>query len=343
MRKNKKRPKGTKSEKRLGRPEELKIEDLPKRFRDMKTFLENYWGRVGLGLQRARRPEDVKSSLILVKGIEWMEPFKTHAACLIAPVAKEVTPKELRATRRKHKIAESDEDRCWAELHEQTPKAQKAEAGFRDAIAQFAGALDRFEFFFVLYLVAHKLRVKELTTLVPDLMPAVLKAQREKNSLKDELNAQEAWFARNEVVKFARNRRHSKTLLNFARAMAGLPEWGWFHSRRTCEPLQDESGSTSPQKVFELLTSVIRKTKPLSLKRVEKRFREELLGSAADPMLKGYVTPQWDYLEESIRFCIGKEFKRSELPFKIMDRFIYHCERGKSTIDMELAKRNELA
>src|SRR5579862_2562952 len=99
MRKNKKKPKGTKSEKMPGRPEELKIKDLPKRFRDMKTFLENYWGRVGLGLQRARRHEDVKSSLILVKGIEWMEPFKNHAACLIAPVAKEVTPNELRATR----------------------------------------------------------------------------------------------------------------------------------------------------------------------------------------------------------------------------------------------------
>jgi hypothetical protein len=92
-----------------------------------------------------------------------------------------------------------------------------------------------------------------------------------------------------------------------------------------------------------LLNTVIRKTKPLSLSRVEKRLRKELLGSDADAMLKGYVAPQWDYLEESIRFCKGKKFKRSELPFKIMDRFTYHCERGKSTIDIELAKRNELA
>ena len=60
--------------------------------------------------------------------------------------------------------------------------------------------------------------------------------------------------------------------------------------------------------MFELLTTIIRKTKPLSLSRVEKRVREELLRSDADPMLKGYVSPQWDYLEEAIRFCKGKGF-----------------------------------
>lgn len=182
-----------------------------------------------------------------------------------------------------------------------------------------------------------------MTTLVLNLWDAVLKARKEKDTLKDLLNAQEAWVARNEVVKFARNRRYSKSLLNFARAMAGVPEWGWFHSRRTCETIRDNSDPTSPHKVFELLEGVIRKTKPLRLSRVEKRFRSQLLGPAADPMLKAYVAPQWDYLEESIRFCKGKDFKRSELPFKIMDRFIYHTERGKSTIDTELAKRNELA
>jgi len=308
----------------------------------MKSFLQNYWGRVGLGLKRARKPEDVRVVLTQVPGIEWMAPFRGHAICLIAPNALEVTPNELRTSRRKHKSAEALEQRCWTEYHEATPKAQQAATAFQQAISQFGGALDRFEFFFVVSLVADTLKVKELTTIVPNCWNAVVKAQRDKGTLKDALNAQEAWFSRNEVAKFARNHRYSKSLLNFARAMAGVPEWGWFHSRRTCETIQDNSSPTSPHKVFELLETVIRKTKPLSLSRVEKRFREELLGPGADPMLKGYVAPQWDYLEEAIRFCKGKEFKRSELPFKIMDRFIYHTERGKSTIDIELAKRNEL-
>lgn len=343
MTKKQKNADGTKQEPRFGRPEQLQIEDLPKRFRDMKSFLENFWGRVGLGLQRARRIEDVNAVLSLVRGIEWMPSFKGHASCLIYAKASEVTPEKLRATRRKHKAAEDFEQRCWTAYHDANPRAQQAAAAFQQAISQFDGMLDRFEFFFVLRCVAEALNVKELTAVIPKLWNAVLKAQQEKIALKEALNAQEAWFARNEVVKFARNRRHSKSLLNFARAMAGLPEWGWFHSRRTCEALlEDNFDSQYPYKVFELLDSVIRKTKPLSLMRIENRFRKELLGEDADLMLKGYVAPQWDYLQEAIHFCRGKQVKRSELAFKIMDRFLYHAERGKSTIDTELAKRNEL-
>ena len=343
MPKKQKNADGKKRELKLGRPEELQIEDLPKRFRDMKSFLENFWGRVGLGLRRARELEDVRSVLSLVQGIEWMTPFKGHAICLIYPKATEVPPEELHATRRKHKAAEKFEQSCWAAYHDASPKAQQAATAFQQAISQFDGALDRFEFFFVLSRVAAKLNVQELSSLMPKLWEAVLKAQHEKNSLKETLNAQEAWFARNEVVKFARNRRYSKSLLNFARAMAGLPEWGWFHSRRTCEALlKGNLDSQYPHKVFDLLDSVIRKTKPLNLKRIENRFRKELLGTNADPLLKGYVAPQWDYLEEAIRSCEGKGFKRSELVFKIMDRFIYHTERGKSTMEIELARRNEL-
>jgi len=343
MPKKQKNANGTKPERRLGRPEELHIEDLPKRFRDMKSFLENYWGRVGLGLQKARQVEDVKSVLSLVRGIEWMPSFKGHASCLIYATATEVTPEELRATRRKHKAAEEFEQRCWTAYHDASHSAQQAATAFQQAISEFDGMLDRFEVFFVLSSAADKLKVKEFTTEMPKLWDAVLKAQQDNNALKETLNAQEAWFARNEVVKFARNRRYSKSVLNFARAMAGLPEWGWFHSRRTCEAfVKGDFDSQYPHKIFELLDSVIRKTKPLNLKRIENRFRKELLDSDADPVLKGYIAPQWDYFEEAIRFCEGKGFKRSDLPFKIMDRFIYHTERGKSTIEIELARRNEL-
>ena len=327
---------------KLGRPEELKIENLPRRFRDMKLFLENYWGRVGLGLRKARKPEDVASVLRLVQGIESMSSFRGHAACLIEPNAIETTANEVRATRRKVKVAESLEQQRWTAYHEATPKAQQATTAFRQVISEFGGVLNFFEFFFVVSLIGYFLRVEELNLQVPKLWDAVLTAQKEKKALIDRLNAQEAWFARNEIVEFAKNRRHCKSLLNFARAMAGLPEWGWFHSRRTCETLVDNSEPATPYQLFQLLDCVIRKTKPLRLSRVEKRVRRELLGSSVGLFLREYVRPQWNYLEEAIRFCEGKNFKRSELTFKIMDRFIYHCERGKSTIDIELAKRNEL-
>ncbi|HEY6251903.1 MAG TPA: hypothetical protein VI685_18240 [Candidatus Angelobacter sp.] len=288
----------------------------------MKLFLENYWGRVGLGLRKARKPDDVTSVLKLVQGIECMPSFRGHAACLIAPNAIETTSNEMRATRRMIKAVESSEQKCRAAYHEATPKAQQAAAAFQQVISQFGEALDCFEFFFVVCLIARVLRVEELNLEVPKLSDAMLTAQKAKKEVVDRLNAQEAWFARNEIVEFAKNRRHSKSLLNFARVMAGLPEWGWFHSRRTCETLVDDSEqAATPYQLFNLLDHVIRKTKPLRLSRVENNVRRELLSSGVGLFLREYVRPQWDYLEEAIRFCGGKNFKRSELAFKMMDRF----------------------
>lgn len=47
--------------KKIGRPEEIKAEDLATRYRDMKWFIENYWGRFGLRIKQVREPEDVDS------------------------------------------------------------------------------------------------------------------------------------------------------------------------------------------------------------------------------------------------------------------------------------------
>ncbi len=327
---------------KLGRPEELKIDDLPKRFRDMKQFLENYWGRVGLGLMAARCPEDVRATLILVPGIEWMAPFRGYAICLIAPVAIQSDGNQIRVMRRKLEDVEAKVDQIWTEYHDTSQSAQQATVALKSAISQFETAIGYFCFFFVSVLIAKTLRVEELNRQFWNLEKAVRAAQREKELMKDALSAQEAWYARNEVVKFALNRRHGKTLLNFARALAGLPEWGWFHSRRMCAAIQDKSIPASPHQVFELLTKITRKMKPLKLAKVEKRLRSELLRPDADPVLRAYVTPHWDYLEESVRFCKGKEFKRAELPFKIMDRFLYHLEKGKTIVETELAKLNQL-
>ena len=59
--KTKERPKvkpkaqAEKNARKLGRPPEMDIKDLPKRFAEMKQFLEYYWGRVGLGLSGSPR------------------------------------------------------------------------------------------------------------------------------------------------------------------------------------------------------------------------------------------------------------------------------------------------
>ena len=186
------------------------------------------------------------------------------------------------------------------------------------------------------------MQVHELHERFREVEKALNKAQEETKTLKEALAAQEAWCARQELVKFAKNRRHEKSLLNFTRIIAGLPEWGWFHSRRECEKIVDKSIPAPPYQIFQLLVKITRSMKPLKLRNVEKKLRAELIHNTSYAALESYIVPNWDFLEESIRFCEGKDFKRSEIPYKIMGRFLYHLDRPKSNAETELAKLNRL-
>jgi len=325
----------------LGRPEELELRDLPNRFRDLKRFVEHNWGRIGLGLQRARTPDDVRTTLRLVPDIEQLGPFRGHARCLIAEESVEVGDNELRATRRRYKDSGRREDQLWSEYHEATKNAREVTEALRASISQFELALGFFYFFGVIFQLAQELRVKELTEKAVTSEKAVREGQQEKQSLEKLLLAQEASFSRREIVKFAKNRRKRKTALNFTRVMAGLPEWGWFHARRTCEAtIKDNSASVSPYQIFELVRELSRKMKPLSMQKLEEKLRERLLDPNTDPGLRGYASFNWHDLQEAIPHGVG--FKRSEVPYKIVSRFLDNIERPKSITEVELAKRNQL-
>ena len=336
-------PKGQDSPKKIGRPEEIKLddlEDLRTRFKDMKWFLEIYWGRISLGLKNLRKPEDVGLLFRSIPTVESCKPFKGHAFCFIAERITPVNPEEVRITRRRWKAAIEQEQKLWSKFHDVSPQAQAAVTGARSTISEFYEARGTLLFFWVVNLVCAAFDVQELTQRSSQLFAEVRAAQAAKDSLRQILNEQEGWFAQSEVVEFAKNRRYSKTLLNCARALAGMPEWGWFHSRRTCEQLiKDQPAPAAPYELFELLGKIVRTVKPLKLSRIEMKLRQEL-SKPGRVMLRAYVAPQWHYVQESIHHCVG--VKRSEAPSAILDRFIYHCDRPKTFIEAEIAKRNQL-
>src|SRR5215475_9893943 len=132
---------------KLGRPPELDIKDLGKRFKEMKQFLENYWGRVALGLRAVRYAEDVRAVLNLVPQVESCAPFRGHAICLIAPTATKVGGKELRETRRKFNEAQAREQRLWSESNTARQNAEQVVVAVRSAFAEFQMAFTISPFF----------------------------------------------------------------------------------------------------------------------------------------------------------------------------------------------------
>jgi hypothetical protein len=234
-------------------------------------------------------------------------------------------------------------ENLWSEynrVHQDGEQARAAVKGTFDAYRTVL--LVSPLFLLVLHVLAQALQLEQLTTRAQNLDSAFRQARAYEDSLKKKLRAQEAWFARNEVVKFARNRRYDKTLLNFARAMAGLPEWGWFHSRRSCETIRDDTPPATPYLLFQTIEAVTHRMKPVTMTKLEKKLRNELLRADVDLFLRSYAATHWYYLQEAIQFCRGKDFKRADLPFKIMDRFLYHLDRPKTIAELELAKHNQL-
>jgi hypothetical protein len=261
---------------------------------------------------------------------------------LIAERSKRVKPKDLRQTRRQLKQVENNERQLWSEQHASYQEALTACKALKSFIDYFEGAITLFPLFCIAFALAEELDVCELTARYSQADESVKAAQKRKEELKQLLTHQEAWFARNELFKFARNRREEKSALNYARATAGLPEYSWLHSFRKCRALHNESLdlTNSSYQLFEMLKRIVQSMRTVDIRRTELRLQKELLKS--HPMLQASVSPNWAYMKQAFAQCRGRGIKRAELPYKIMGRYLANMERTKTPAEAELAKRNEL-
>ncbi|MGB9072140.1 MAG: hypothetical protein WCC22_05675 [Terriglobales bacterium] len=335
----KKTKKSKKSTKKLGRPEVIRPEDLLDRYRALKQFLEHDWGRIGLELQRVRQPDDVWTALKLVPGVEWCTPFRDQpAACLLEDGEIEVEKPELDLLRQQHQDADDTERRLYSEYHSAYEKAAAATTALKAAISQFGAGLNVPRFFWVIFLTARELRVGQLTNETNRIKDSLDRARETKQLLKKQLTPRRAWFARNEVVEFRKSTRFENSAVNFAKAMAGLPEYGWLHSFRKCSKIREVSDKATSYLLFEILEMLVKKTKPVNLRKLEMRLRDELLRTDANLFVRGYVGPNWAYMKRAFAECRGKGYERADLPYRIMGRFLHNVERPKSITEVELAK-----
>jgi len=144
-------------------------------------------------------------------------------------------------------------------------------------------------------------------------------------------------------VLFVKNRHFEKSATNFAKATAGLPEYSWFYSLKKCLLLKDLSLSDKNLNVqiFELLKSIIRTLKRVSLDKIAEKLRTRLLEDDF-AMLKGYVEPHWAWMKRALMECKGRSYDRADLPYEIMGRFLTHKERTQNSLEIALAKKERL-
>jgi hypothetical protein len=252
----------------------------------------------------------------------------------------------VRATRRRHKEADAAMTSRWSELHVSSQKFASAQTSLRVAVSEFA-TLARFLRIFT-YLFAIDFEVQQLRRELETADRVLKDARKVEEDLRNKKAVQEAWFAQNEIVQLKRSKRHELNPDNLAKAMAGMPEYGWFNSFRRCEDLDIEAfkpylrlmPSPYPYQLFEIVTRIVKRMKPLKLDRIEKRLLTELRLNE-NMLLRESVKPLWLDMKEAFADCRGRRLKRRELPYFLIGRFLDRVESGKSEMNRDLAKYAE--
>jgi hypothetical protein len=336
------------SSKNLGRDEVLGDDEILDRFKGFKRFLEDNWGRIGHQLKRARKPDEIRSALKRVPDVEQLIPFRDQSAvCLLGHGRAKVNWRQVRRTRHRYEEAVGIVDRLWPEYQDVHQKADDAFTAMKVYMSQFSSTKRSKRQLSAIRDVERQLGVRELTDKKNEIEASVERARKKKDTLKKLLSRQEASFSRNELLRFVKNKRFEKSLLNFAKAMAGLPDYGWLHSFRRCSAIlksQDEllKSKRTNHHLFELIETIVKKAKRMNLEKIQTKLRKELLKQDTDMFLKGHVCSNWAYVEQSFAECRGKRFKRADIHFKIMDRILHNIERPKTITEVELAKRKQL-
>ena len=308
-------------------------EDLLKRYKVLRHFLQHNWGLIGFRLKHVKKPADVRNTLHLIHEVKWCIPFRDYSAkCLLGQEdSRKVSNETVDVTRKAYTLIDDALDYLWREYHNRQTKVSQLATAVTTADADLQPKL------------LEKLRINELKAAASDLHESITFVQEAKQELETRLASLEAGCAQNQIVEFVKNTRYAKDLENFAKVMAGLPEYTWLHSIRRLlnTPEQQLHDAAFNFQLFELLRSIVNVTKPLKVAKIETRMRDRLLGRDANPLLRGYASGYWFFMKEAFAACRGKGTKRSVLPFTIMGHFINRVDGPKTLIDLELAKLEE--
>jgi hypothetical protein len=321
-------------------------EELFKRYGALKYFLEFNWGRVGLRLQRVRKPQDVSSAIKLVPRFEQLPAFRDYNALCFATEGKgPVRFSAVRKTKQMHEKAKEAMSSRWTELHTSGQKFDSARNSLRIAVSELAALASSLPIFNCLFAMVFE--VQKLHHQFQNAQLRLEEAQTYERELGKRRAAQEAWFAQNEIVQMRRSERREFSADNLAKAMAGMPEYGWFNSFRRCEDLDIHAfkhlrlmPAPYPYQLFEMVARIVKRMKPLKLERVKKRLLGELR-LEENTLLRETVKIHWLHMQRAFADCRGKRLTRRTLSYFLIGSFLDRMELGTSAFDSELAKHAE--
>lgn len=262
-------------------------------------FIENNWGTIGWELQRARTSAQVRAALLPLAGGSYhqVDPFIRSPQGNGTARECHSTQRELQAAGKQRQTAYEAEQKSRESL-ERILRAQQS-MGDEEQRSAMREDITRRETELALAQEQHA------------------EARQREQFLRERLLDQQACFAQEELAKFILSQRHSLKPLNFANAMAGLPEIGWRQSFKRCKdwtcPL--ENGSAFRQ--FKMLSAALAKPCDGSVSTVE-RIQRVLLRSKTHDHAVSDFKQYWRSLRLAIEESEQKSQHHPPLPYRIM-------------------------
>jgi hypothetical protein len=163
-----------------------------------------------------------------------------------------------------------------------------------------------------------------------------LEVRDQRDSLEALLNDGEAYFARQEFVKFCRSGRYRITPSNTANALAGLPFIGWRQSAKRCKKWKPAAAKGISYQVFETIRRIASSnTKKSELVRDAELWLRGRRPTESDGIAE--LREHWYYLRRSINALVDEKMLRRKLPFAITKEY-WRRKANPSPVDLAFAE-----
>jgi hypothetical protein len=355
-----------------GRPTPEDAELATKRD-DLAHLLSVSWADIGWPLRHASTREELREALSPLNG-RGRDHLVSH---FVRPSTGTTTSKEVRATRIAYKDAVAHRFDAYkrhekvAELHSRIKLAMRKPNPDKLRVSQ----ADLEEYEKELRLAANPDELKILQTDLVKYEEELRLAAKELDNartqeqiLKDRIEAQEASFAQEELLKIILEKRCARNPLRLAHAMAGLPLLCARVSYGRCSKLKIRSWPDFQFRVIRFIESTWNRRHRYSslspvelfyqeIKRLSKKVRrEELPEVVAESIeskwvennLRLHLGENWRYLRLAIEKSTQtanadqEEVDQSRIPFAIASNFSMIREEPRTALTMALAENERI-
>ena len=174
------------------------------------------------------------------------------------------------------------------------------------------------------------------------------KIEEERNALEIRLSKEEAFYAKDELLRFIKYGKYAHNPRNVANAMAGLPEIGCWQSFLRCEKEPSPLWPTRPEEIPPLTYRVFQIIADCWDRRDHEsnmmflnllRGRVRTLPESSD--LRQYLTKNLRYLRQAVEQIDLKQSDSGAVPHRIFGRFMKNIAQPRSNEESVLAAKEE--